>query len=540
MSTTSEVAAPRTTGLTHRQILTIMSGLLLGMFLASLDQTIVSTAMRTIADKLDGQTAQAWVTTAYLVTSTVSTPLYGKLSDLYGRKPFYLFAIVAFLVGSVLCGQAHSIYELAGYRAIQGLGAGGLLSLAFAIIGDLVAPRERAKYQAYFTSVFATSSVLGPVAGGFFAGQDQLLGVDGWRWIFYLNLPIGIAAYFVVSRNLRLPVHRTERRIDFLGAGLLTATVVPLLLVAEKGREWGWGSALTLGLIALSVLSLLAFLPREKWMGEDAILPLRIFRDSVFSVTSVVAFLVGMVMFGGLVLMPLYLQIVKQETPTHAGLQMVAFMVGLMGASMTVGQIMQRTGRYKIFPIFGTAIMFVATLLFSTLTVDTPIPRVMAYMVVMGIGLGLTMQMLVIAVQNALPPQDMGLSTASVTFFRSMGGTLGAAVALGVLFGTVPANIKDRVLGAHLGMGDLLSLRGLSLQDTTTFSKLSAPARRVVLEGFADSMHTVFLVVAIVVIPAFIGTFFIKEVPLRKEGGLAAQRTAADEGGRAKAETAVV
>jgi len=247
-----------------------------------------------------------------------------------------------------------------------------------------------------------------------------------------------------------------------------------------------------------------------------------------------------MVMFGGLVLMPLYLQIVKQETPTHAGLQMVAFMVGLMGASMTVGQIMQRTGRYKIFPIFGTAIMFVATLLFSTLTVDTPIPRVMAYMVVMGIGLGLTMQMLVIAVQNALPPQDMGLSTASVTFFRSMGGTLGAAVALGVLFGTVPANIKDRVLGAHLGMGDLLSLRGLSLQDTTTFSKLSAPARRVVLEGFADSMHTVFLVVAIVVIPAFIGTFFIKEVPLRKEGGLAAQRTAADEGGRAKAETAVV
>ena len=275
-------------------------------------------------------------------------------------------------------------------------------------------------------------------------------------------------------------------------------------------------------------------------MGEDAILPLRSFRDRVFSVTVVVAFLVGMVMFGGLVLMPLYLQIVKGETPTTAGLEMVAFMFGLMGSSLSVGRMMQRTGRYKIFPIFGTAIMFVATLLFSTLSYTTPIPRVMAYMVVMGIGLGLTMQMLVIAVQNALPPQDMGLSTSSVTFFRSMGGTLGAAVSLGVLFGTVRGNIQDRVLSAHLSLRDLASLRGLSLDNTEGFSKLSEPARRVVLSGFADSMDTVFLVVAAVVVPAFIGTLFIKEVPLRTQGGLAARRDAECEGDLAMAETAVV
>jgi EmrB/QacA subfamily drug resistance transporter len=525
--------------LTHRQILVLMSGLLLGMFLAALDQTIVSTAMRTIADKLNGQTAQAWVTTAYLVTSTVSTPLYGKLSDLYGRKPFYLFAIGTFLVGSVLCGQAHSIYELAAYRAIQGLGAGGLMSLAFAIIGDLVAARERARYQAYFTSVFATSSVLGPVAGGFFAGQHQLLGVDGWRWIFYLNLPIGIAAFFVVMRNLSLPVRRRDARIDYLGAALMVTAVVPVLLLAEKGREWGWGSGLSLSLMALAVLAFAGFLPREKAVGEDAILPLRIFKDGVFSVTSVVGFLVGMAMFGGLVCLPLYLQIVKGETPTHAGLMMTPFMAGLMGTSLVIGRIMRKTGRYRVFPIFGTAIMFVGMLLFSTLGVDTPIPQVMAYMVVFGIGLGATMQMLVIAVQNALPPQDMGLSTSSITFFRSMGGTFGAAVSLAVLFGSLRGHIVERAEAAGFPPSALNALRTVSLDNTGNFDKLSAPVKRAILEGFADSMQSVFLIVACVIVPAFIGTLFIKERPLREHGGIASQNMA-DEGERRMAETTVV
>jgi EmrB/QacA subfamily drug resistance transporter len=531
--------APQTSGLTHRQILTIMSGLLLGMFLASLDQTIVSTAMRTIADKLNGQTAQAWVTTAYLVTSTVSTPLYGKLSDLYGRKPFYLFAIGVFLLGSLLCGQAHSIYELAAYRALQGLGAGGLLSLAFAIIGDLVAPRERAKYQAYFTSVFATSSVLGPVLGGFFAGQATILGVTGWRWIFYVNVPIGLAAFYVVFRNLTLPRSRTEHRVDYLGAALLSSTVVPFLLLAEKGREWGWSSPTSLTMIAIALVSFGLFIPRESKLGEDAILPLRIFRDKVFSVVSVVATLVGMVMFGGLVLMPLYLQIVREESPTRAGLMMTPLMLGLMGSSLVVGRLMQRTGRYKIFPIFGTAILFVGMLLFSTLKVDTPMAQVMGYMVVVGVGLGLTMQMLVISVQNSLPPQDMGLSTSAVTFFRSMGGTLGAAVSLAVLFGTVVGNIKVRLLDSPYK--DLAGqINSAKLDNTTSlFATLPGPVKRLVLEGFADSMHTVFLVVAVLVIPAFVLTFFVKEVPLRTTGGLAAQREQLD-GDRAMAETAIV
>ncbi|MCU1621162.1 MAG: bmr1 [Frankiales bacterium] len=540
MTTESSVgAAPQTSGLTHRQILTIMSGLLLGMFLASLDQTIVSTAMRTIADKLNGQTAQAWVTTAYLVTSTVSTPLYGKLSDLYGRKPFYLFAIAVFLLGSLLCGQAHSIYELAAYRALQGLGAGGLLSLAFAIIGDLVAPRERAKYQAYFTSVFATSSVLGPVLGGFFAGQATILGVTGWRWIFYVNVPIGLAAFYVVFRNLTLPRRRTDHRIDYVGAALLSSTVVPFLLLAEKGREWGWSSPTSLTMIAIALVSFGLFIPRESRLGEDAILPLRIFRDKVFSVVSVVATLVGMVMFGGLVLMPLYLQIVREESPTRAGLMMTPFMVGLMGSSLVVGRLMQRTGRYKIFPIFGTAVLFVGMLLLSTLKVDTPMPQVMSYMVVVGVGLGLTMQMLVISVQNSLPPQDMGLSTSSVTFFRSMGGTLGAAVSLAVLFGTVVGNIKERLLDSPYK--DLAGqINSAKLDNTTSlFGTLPGPVKRLVLEGFADSMHTVFLVVAVLVIPAFVLTFFVKEVPLRTTGGLAAQREQLD-GERAMAETAIV
>jgi EmrB/QacA subfamily drug resistance transporter len=547
-STTSTAEMAPAGGLTHRQILTVLSGLMLGMFLASLDQTIVSTAMRTIADKLNGQTQQAWVTTAYLVTSTVSTPLYGKLSDLYGRKPFYLFAISVFVVGSVLCGFAHSIYELAAYRALQGIGAGGLMSLAFAIVGDMVPPRERGRYQGYFMSVFATSSVLGPVLGGWFAGQGSIAGIDGWRWIFYINVPIGIIALVVVSKVLQMPRKRSEHRIDYLGAALLTAAVVPVLLLAEKGHEWGWTSSTSLVLLAIALVSLGLFIPRERQMGEEAILPLRVFSNRVFSVSSTVAFLVGIGMFGGLTSVPLYLQIVRGESPTMAGLQMIPFMVGIIATSFATGRIMSRTGRYKIFPIVGTAVMGVAMLLFSTLSVDTPIPQAMLYMVVMGAGLGLSMQTLVISVQNALPPQDMGIATSSVTFFRSMGGTFGVAAALALLFGSLAGNIRDRAVAAHLPPDIIAKFKSAtSLNDTSIIGTLPPAVRRVVLEGFADSMHTVFLTTFFLLIPAFVLAFFIKEVPLRSMGGLAAQRAeaAASEHAevqldKAKAETAVL
>ncbi len=526
--------------LTHRQIMVILSGLMLGMFLAALDQTIVSTAMRTIADELNGQTAQAWVTTAYLVTSTISTPLYGKLSDQYGRKPFFLFAIVVFIIGSMLCGIAQSIYELAAFRALQGLGAGGLMSLVFAIVGDLVPPRERARYQAYFTSVFAISSVLGPILGGAFAGRDTILGIDGWRWIFYINVPIGLAALFVVYRNLNLPQRTSEHRIDFLGAALLTAGVVPLLLVAEQGRQWGWTSSLSLGLIALGLAGIALFIPRQAKMGEEAILPLRVFKNRIFTVSSATSFLVGAAMFGGLTSLPLYLQIVRGKSPTVAGLMLVPLMVGIIASSQTSGRIMSRTGRYKVFPIIGTALMGLAMLLFSTLKVDTPLWHAEAFMVVMGLGLGLSMQTLVISVQNALPPRDMGIATSSVTFFRSMGATFGVATALAILFGSLVGNIQDRARAAKLPpelVDRFASLSGFN--DTSLIRTLPPVIQRVILDGFADSMHTVFLTVSVLMIPAFILTFFIKEVPLRKTGGIAAMNQL-DDGAQQKAETAVV
>jgi EmrB/QacA subfamily drug resistance transporter len=527
---TAPTAPPESApALSHRQILVVLSGLLLGMFLAALDQTIVSTAMRTIADELNGQTAQAWVTTAYLITSTISTPLYGKLSDQYGRKPFYLAAIVIFLVGSVLCGLAGSIYELAAYRAVQGLGAGGLMSLAFAIVGDLVPPRERGRYQGWFMAVFGTSSVLGPVLGGGLAGQETLLGIDGWRWIFYLNVPIGLVALFVVSRVLTLPRKASDTSVDLVGAALLTSTIVPVLLVAEKGREWGWASGLTVGLVALSVVSLVLFVLRERAVGEAAILPLRVFRSSVFSITSVTSLLVGAGMFGGLVVLPLYLQIVRGSSPTEAGLQLIPLMVGIFATSTLAGAVMSKTGRYKLLPVVGTALMFGALLLMSTLGVDTPIWQAMAYMVLMGAGLGLSMQTLVISVQNALPPQDMGVATSSVTFFRSLGGTLGAATSLAVLFGSLAGNITARAREAGLPQDvvDRFS-RASALDDSSIIATLPDAVQAVVLQGFADSTSTVFLTVAVLLVPAFVLTLLVEELPLRAQGGLAAAQSDAD------------
>ena len=523
---------------THREIMVVLSGLLVGMFLAALDQTVVSTAIRTIADRLDGLTAQAWVTTSYLITSTISTPLYGKLSDQYGRKPFYVFAIAIFVVGSVLCGIATNIYELAAYRAVQGIGAGGLLSLAFAIVGDLVPPRSRGRYQGYFLAVFGISSVLGPVIGGAFAGQMTLLGIDGWRWIFFLNVPLGLLAAVVVVKRLSLPRKRSSAPIDFLGAGLLTTTVVPGLLLAEKGRDWGWGSPLALSMMALSVLSLIAFVSTERRMGENAILPPRIFQSSVFNLTSVTALLIGVGMFGGLVLLPLYLQIVRGGSPTEAGLQLTPLMLGIFVTSSVSGIFMKRTGRYKPLPIVGTALMFVALALMSTLGVDTPLWQAMTYMVLMGMGLGLSMQTLVIAVQNALPPADMGVATSSVTFFRSLGGTLGAAVSLAILFGSLAGNIQDRARAAGLPQAvvDRFSSAS-SLNDSSVIATLPDAVRRVVLEGFADSMQMGFFVVAALLVPAFVLSLLTKEIPLRAHGGMQA---AAADSAAARAESAVL
>ncbi|HEX4812416.1 MAG TPA: MDR family MFS transporter, partial [Nonomuraea sp.] len=429
--------------LTHREILTILSGLMAGMFLAALDQTIVATSIRTVADDLQGLSIQAWATTAYLITATVSTPLYGKLSDLYGRRPFFLLAISVFVIGSALCGLSQEMWQLAAFRAVQGLGAGGLFSLALTIIGDMVPPRERAKYQGYFLAVFGTSSVLGPVVGGFLAGQETLLGVTGWRWVFLVNVPIGAAALLIVMRSLHLPHHRRDHQIDWPGAVALVLGLAPLLMLAEQGREWGWSSARSLTLLLVGVLGVTGFLLAERHYGDDALLPLRLFRGRTFGFGSLLNFILGMGMFGGFAALPLYLQIVKGESPTSAGLLLLPMTAGVMGGSVFSGQVIARSGRYRKFPVMGIVLLVAGIAGMSTIGVDTPLWQTLALATVVGLGLGFNMQPLVLAVQNAVPPQDMGVATSSATFFRQMGGTLGTAVFLSILFSTASGKILD-------------------------------------------------------------------------------------------------
>jgi EmrB/QacA subfamily drug resistance transporter len=539
---------------THRQILTILSGLMLGMFLAALDQTIVSTAIRTIADQLHGLDQQAWATTAYLITSTIATPLYGKLSDMYGRKPFYLAAIFIFVAGSLACTFSTSMYELAAFRAFQGIGAGGLMSLALAIIGDIVPPRERARYQGMFLAVFGTSSVLGPVIGGALAGQSSILGIDGWRWVFLVNVPIGIIAFAVVAIVLNLPrrASNVKRRIDWLGSAFITIGLVPLLIVAEQGREWGWTSQDAWICYIVGVVGLIAFVVAEHYAKDDALIPLRLFRSSVFSLTSVTGLLVGVAMFGGIAMIPQYLQIVKGNTPTQSGLLMLPFVLAMMISSLGSGIITSRTGRYKIFPVLGTVLIGAGAVLFATqLHWDTSLVEVDIYMAIFGIGLGLCMQTLTLATQNAVPPRDMGVATASATFFRSMGGTVGTAVFLSLLFSTVGDKIADAFkaivptqafqtaihtpsvvqdpnnapLFSALKGGNA----GGALQDSSFIQHLNpAVLAQPFQEGFTNAMHIVFIGAAIVAAVSFVLTLVTKEVPLRTQSGIQAQ--AAEDG----------
>ncbi|WP_315099341.1 MDR family MFS transporter [uncultured Cellulomonas sp.] len=543
-STASTEAGPATfTPPTHREILTILGGLMLGMFLAALDQTIVATSIRTIGDDLHGLSLQAWVTTAYLLTATISTPLYGKLSDLYGRKPLYLFAISVFVVGSLLSGTADSMYQLAAYRGVQGLGAGGLMALAITILGDLVAPRERARYQAYFLAVFGTSSVLGPVVGGFFAGADTILGVDGWRWVFLINVPIGIIAILVISRVLHLPpLTRVDHRIDYPGALALVVALVPLLVVAEQGRIWGWDSPRSIACYLIGAVGVAAFVVAERYAKADAILPLYLFRNRTFSVGAGANLVIGLGMFGGLATLPLYLQIAKGQSPTEAGLTLIPFTLGIMTGSIVAGQATSRTGRYKIFPVIGTVLMGIGALLFSRLEAGTGLPYVFAVSIVFGLGLGLTMQPLVLAVQNAVPVRDMGVATSSSLFFRQMGGTLGTAVFLSVLFSTVGGNIASAfrtatgtaefqaaladpaVLADPANAPVLEMARGggavPSLDDSSFITALDPRLAQPFLDGFAQSVDTVLLLAAVIMVFGLILTVLLPELPLRNVSGI--------------------
>lgn len=520
---------------THRQIMTVVFGLMLGLFLASLDQTIMGAAIRVIADQLHGQTAQAWVTTAYLITSTLTTPLYGKLSDIYGRKPLYLVAIALFLIGSALCGMADSIYQLALFRAIQGLGGGGLISLALTIMADMVPLRQRATYQGYFMATFGLSSVLGPVIGGLFAGMDTFAGMAGWRWVFLVNLPVGLVALAVVSKVLNVRTERVKHRIDYLGAVALVVALVPLLVVAEQGRHWGWGSSTSLLMYAIGSAGLIAFVLAERAMGAEALLPLRMFTLPSFRLGNLLNFIVGIGMFGGLATLPLYLQIVKGMSPTEAGLLMLTMTAGILVSNIVVGKLIAKTGRLKVFPVVGSAMMAVGLLLLGLVRTDTSLPQIGVTATLVGLGLGMLMQTLTLVVQNEATKRDMGVATASVSLFRQTGGTVGTAVFLSILFTVVGDRIADSVRVAATDPSFVAAMRdpavlaapgnqeflramrgdhGLDINDTSFLYTLDERLAQPVLDGFASSMSTVFVTGGCVMLVSLLLSLFLRNTRL--------------------------
>lgn len=530
--------------MTHRQILFVIFGLMAGMFLSALDQTVVGTSMRTIADDLDGLALQAWVTTAYLIVSTISTPIYGKLSDIFGRRPLFIIAISIFMIGSLLSGLATSMYGLAIARAVQGLGAGGLMALPLTIMGDILAPRERAKYQGYFLAVFGISSVIGPLLGGLLAGTPEILGITGWRWVFLINIPIGLVALAIVLRFLHIPHFKRPARIDWWGAATVIIATVPLLLVAEQGRIWGWGSVSAWACYLVGALGTIAFILIEKVMGDDALIPLKLFRSATFSMATVLGVLVGFGMFGALMTLPLYLQLVNGATPTESGFLMLPLILGLMIASIASGQLIARTGKYRIFPILGTFFMSAGFFWFTFATADKPVTFMMVGMLLVGLGLGQLMQTLTIASQNSVGARDIGVATSSATFFRQIGGTLGTAVLFSVLFTRIPIDLTaifsdpatitalktaaaDPAVQSNPANEQILKLLqdpsalAGALDGDTSFLNTSDPQLAApFLDAFNEAAVTVFWVSFFVLAFAFVLSFFFRTPPLRKTSAL--------------------
>jgi EmrB/QacA subfamily drug resistance transporter len=548
--------------MSHRMILFVIIGLMAGMFLGALDQTVVGTSIRTIADDLHGLSQQAWVTTAYLITSTISTPIYGKLSDLFGRRILFIIAISIFLVGSILAGLfATTMLELAAFRAIQGLGAGGLMSLPLTIMGDMLAPRQRAKYQGYFLAVFGISSVIGPLIGGLFAGTSEILGITGWRWVFLINVPIGIIALAIVVRFLHLPkAEKRKVRIDWWGASLVIVALVPLLLVAEQGRDWGWSSGGAWFCYVLSGLGIIAFIIVERLMKDDALIPLKLFKSPTFSMATILGVLVGFGMFGALLTIPLYLQLVLGSTPTQSGFQLLPLILGLMISSIASGQIIARTGKYRAFPIIGTGLMASGFLYFTFITAESSIWFIMVGMLMIGLGLGQLMQTLTIASQNSVGLRDMGVATSASTFFRQIGGTLGTAVLFSVLFTRIPTTIADAFADPTIAKnlqtaasdpkviadpkntqilhllqeaktGHASSLGNALNGDTSFLNNADRRLAEPFLVGFANATVTVFWVAFAVVFVAFVLAWFFKTPTLRAKSAL---QEAADDNARAK------
>ena len=536
------IAAAKSGQMSHRDILLVLIGLMSGMFLSALDQSIVGTAMRTIADDLQGLELQAWVTTAYLITSTVATPIYGKLGDIFGRRKLFIIAISIFLFGSLLCGFANDMFQLAAFRAVQGIGAGGLFALALTVLADIVPPRERARYQGMFLAVFGTSSVLGPVVGGLFASADSILFTEGWRWVFLINLPIGAIALFMVVTFLHVPHTPKPQRIDWWGAVTIVLAVVPLLLVAENGNEWGWDSSLAISMYVVGGLGILAFILAERAAKEEALLPLALFKSSSFSMATILGVIVGFGMFGGMITLPLMLQLVNGASPTESGLMMLPMVLGMMMATMVAGQVTRRTGQYKIFIRTGTSMLLLGYLYMIGYSADMAYWQMAIGMLIIGMGLGQLMQTLTLVAQQSVPASEIGVATSSATFFRQMGGTLGVAVFISILFNslgdTIGKAFKNKEILADitaaaqdpavladpnnveflqsLAEGGGTTLGDQLKTDSSFLNNIDPRLARPFEVGFAESAVQVFVWGSVAVAIAFVLSFFIKAPPLRE------------------------